>query len=87
MGAGELLWLQNNGKEGTAMLGMVYDRNVWHNIIVERIKEYVRRLRYGFGKNESTKKYAIGSVGARVRLMVRGGCLPVNGSKGMEIRC
>ena len=32
-------------------------------------------------KNE---KYANGSVGARVRLMVRGGCLPVRGSKGME---
>ena len=32
-------------------------------------------------KNE---KYANGSVGARVRLMVRGGCLPVRGSKGMD---
>ena len=32
-------------------------------------------------KNE---KYANGSVGARVRLMVRGGCLPVRGSNGME---
>ena len=32
-------------------------------------------------KNE---KYANGSVGARVRLMVRGDCLPVGGSKGME---
>ena len=29
-------------------------------------------------------KYANGSVGARVRLMVRGGCLPARGSKGME---
>ena len=29
-------------------------------------------------------KYANGSVGARVRLMVRGGFLPVRGSKGME---
>ena len=32
-------------------------------------------------KNE---KYANGSVGVSVRLMVRGGCLPVRGSKGME---
>ena len=32
-------------------------------------------------KNE---KSANGSVGARVRLMVRGGCLPVRGYKGME---
>ena len=30
------------------------------------------------------EKYANGSVGARVRLMVRGGCLPVRGSKGMD---
>ena len=29
-------------------------------------------------------KYANGSMGARVRLMVRGGCLPVRGFKGME---
>ena len=35
---------------------------------------------------ESTKneKYANGSVGARVRFMVRGCCLPVRGFKGME---
>ena len=31
-------------------------------------------------KNE---KYANGSVGARVRFVVRGGCLPVRFSKGM----
>ena len=29
------------------------------------------------------EKYANGSVGERVRLMVRGGCLSVRGSKGM----
>ena len=34
-------------------------------------------------KNE---KYSNGSVGARVRLMVSGGCLPLIGSKRMEIR-
>ena len=33
-------------------------------------------------KNE---KYATGSVGARVRLIVRGCSLPVRGSKGMEL--
>ena len=31
-------------------------------------------------RNES---FADGSVGARVRLMVRGGCLPVRGSERM----
>ena len=34
-------------------------------------------------KNEN---YANGRVGARVRLKVRGGCLPVRGSKGMELK-
>ena len=35
--------------------------------------------------NQKNEKYANGGVGARVRLMVRGGCLPVSGSiKGME---
>ena len=55
-----------------------------------------RQWRNGFGINEreqqyvhiksqpKNEKYANGSVGARVRLMVRGGCLPVRGSKGME---
>ena len=33
---------------------------------------------------EKRKKYANGSVGVRVRSMVRGGCLPVRCSKGME---
>ena len=28
--------------------------------------------------------YANGSVGVRVRLIIRGGCLPVRGFKGME---
>ena len=32
-------------------------------------------------KNE---KYTNGSLGARVRLMVMGGCLPVRGCTGME---
>ena len=62
-----------------------------------RIQEDGRRQwRNGFGINEreqqyvymksqpKNEKYANGSVGARVRLMVRGGCLPVRGSKGMD---
>ena len=62
---------------------------------VARIQEYGRRQwRNGFDINEreqqyvhmksqlKNEKYTNGSV--RVRLMVRGGCLPVRGSKGME---
>ena len=59
-----------------------------------RIQEYDRRqCRNGFGINErepqyvhmksqpKNGKYANDSVGARGRLMVRGGCLPVRGFK------
>ena len=78
------------------MFGIKYDRNVWKTFVT-RIQEYdMRQWRSGFGINErdqqyahmksqpKNEKYANGSVGARVRLMVRGGCLPVRGSKGME---
>ena len=47
--------------------------------INEREQQYVHMKSQP--KNE---KYANGSMGARVRLMVRGRCLPVRGSKGME---
>ena len=92
-----LLWLRNINKEGMAMLRMKYDRNLWKKTFVERIQEYGRKWwRNGYGINEreqyvhmksqpKNEKYANGSVGARVRLIVRGGCLPVRGSKGMEI--
>ena len=79
------------------MLGIKYDRNVWNKTFMARIQEYDRRQwRNGFGINEreqqyvhmktqpKNEKYAHGSVGARMRFMVRGGCLPVRGSKGME---
>ena len=85
-----LPWLKNINKEGMAMLGMKYDRSVWKKTLVARIQEDGRRQwRNGFGINEreqqyvhmksqpKNEKYANGSVGARVRLMVRGGCLPV----------
>ena len=42
----------------------------------ERKKEYVEMKRYP--RNES---FADGSVGARVRMMVRGGCLLVRGNE------
>ena len=45
-----LLWLRNINKEGMAMLGMNYYRNVWKKTFVERIQEYGRRWRRdGFG--------------------------------------
>ena len=85
-----LLWLRRITiiNEGMAMLGMEYDRNVWKKTFVARIQEYGRRWwRNGFSINEreqqyvhmksqpKNEKYANGSVGAKVRLMVRGGCL------------
>ena len=67
-----LLWLKNINKEGMAMLEMKYDRSVRKNTLVPRIQED------GSGQ---WRKYVNGSVGARVRLRVRGCCLPVRGSK------
>ena len=80
-----------------AMLEMNYDRNVWKKTFVDRIQEHSRRWwRYDFDMNEREQqyvrvksqpkydKYENGCVGARVRLMVRGYCLSVRGSKGME---
>ena len=88
-------WLRNINKEGMAMLGIKYDRNVWNKTFVEIVQEYGRIWRRnGFGMNEREQqylqvksqpknyKYVNGSVG--VRLMVREGCLPISGSKGME---
>ena len=44
-----------------------------------------REQQYLQVKSQPTnEKYGNGSVGARGRLMFRGGCLPVRGSKGIE---
>ena len=83
----DLLWLRNITKERMAMFGMEYDRNVWKKINVERIKEYVSRWwmnSLGINDREheylksqpKNEKYANGSVEARMRLRVRGVCLP-----------
>ena len=72
---------------------MKYDGSVWKKALME-----VGRIQWrnGFCINEREQqyvhmksqpkngKYANGSVGARVRLMVIGGFLPVRGSKIME---
>ena len=53
-----LLWLRNINKEGMAMPGIKYDRNVWKKTFVPRIQEYVRRQwRNGFGINEREQHY------------------------------
>ena len=53
-----LLRLRNINKEGMAMLGMKYDRNVWNKTFVARIQEYGRRQwRNGFGINKREQQY------------------------------
>ena len=50
-------------------------------MVSAKMREYVHMKSQ---PKKNREKYANGSVGARVRLMVRGGCLPVSCSKGME---
>ena len=58
---------------------------VWQETVEEWIGINEREQQYVHVKSQpKNEKYANGSVGARVRLMVRGGCLSVRGSKGME---
>ena len=84
-----LIILRDVSVNGMVSLGMKMDRKVWKKYTseiirkvgreewknwfneIEREKEYVEIKRCP--RNES---FADGSVGARVRLMVRGGCLP-----------
>ena len=56
-GCRALTWYQCN-KEGMAMIGMKYDRNVWKKTFVARIQELGRRRwRNGFGINEREQQY------------------------------
>ena len=77
-------------------LGMKMDRQVWTKYICEIIQEVGRQSwKNEFNDTEREKEYvdmkrcpknesfADGSVGARVRVMVRGGYLPVRGSERM----
>ena len=77
-------------------LWMNVEREGWKKYICERIQESGRRAwKDGFNDTEREKEYvrmkesprnesfADGSVVARVRLMVWGGCLPVRGSERM----
>ena len=57
----------------------------WQETVEEWFRINEREQQYVYMKSQpKNEKYANGSVGARVRLMVRGGCLPVRGSKGMD---
>ena len=51
-----LLWFRSIKKEGMAMLGMEYDRNVWKKTFVARIQEYGRRW-WSNGINEREQQY------------------------------
>ena len=54
------LWLRNINKEGMAMLGMKYDRNVCYKTFVERIQEYDRRRRRNsFDMNEKRMRTTV----------------------------
>ena len=79
---------------GMVNLGINVDGAGWKKYICERIQECGSRAwKDGFNDIERENEYvrmkesprnesfADGSVGARVRLMVRGGCLPVIGSE------
>ena len=93
---GNLILLRDVRANGMGSLGMKIYRNVWKKYICERIQEGGRQSwKNGFNDTERKKGYvemkrcprnerfADGSVGAKVRLMVRGGCLPVRGSERM----
>ena len=65
-----MLWLRNISKEGMAMFGMKYDRNVWKKTYVERIQEYGRIWRRnGFGMNEREPRCLQVKSQAKMRIM------------------
>ena len=91
-----LICMREVSVNGMVKLGMNIEREGWKKYICERIQESGRRTwKDGFNDTEREKEYvrmkesprnesfADGSVGARVRLMVRGGFLPVRGSERM----
>ena len=91
-----LICLREVSVNGMVNLGMNVEREGWKKYIFERIQESGRRAwKDGFNDTEREKEYvrmkesprnesfADGSVGARVRLMVRGGFLSVRGSERM----
>ena len=91
-----LILLRDVSVNGMVSIGMKMDRKVWKKYICEKIQEVGRQsCKKRFNDTEREKEYeemkrcprnesfADGRVGARVRLMVRGGCLPVRRSEMM----
>ena len=81
-----IILLRDVSVNGMVSIGMKMDRKVWKKYICERIQEVGRQSwKNGFNDTEREKEYvemkrcprnesfADGSVGARVRLMMRGG--------------
>ena len=91
-----LIWLREVSLNGMVKLGMKLNWEFWKKHICSRIREVGKQVwKNGFNDTEREKEYvkmkecprnesfADGNVGAGVRLMVRGGCLPVRGSDRM----
>ena len=92
-----LIWLREESLNGMVKLGMNVNGEFGKKHICNRIRKVGKQVsKNGFNDTEREKEYvqmiecprnerfAYGSVGARVRLMVRGGCFPVRGSEGMK---
>ena len=86
-----LICLREVSVNGMVKLVMNVEREGWKKYICERIQESGRRARKdGFNNTEREKEYvrmkesprneSFADGSARVRLMVRGGCLPVRES-------
>ena len=88
------IWLRDASVNGMVNLRMNVEEEVWKKRICEKIQWVGREAwKDGFKYTERAKEYvkmkechrrdifSDGSVGARVRLVVRRGCLPVNGQE------
>ena len=77
-----LLWLRSINKEGMALLGMEYDRNVWKKTFEARIQEYSRKqCRNGFGINEREQQYAHMNSQPRNEKYANGSESEINGQR------
>ena len=92
-----LIWLRDASVNGMVNLKMHVEEEVWKKRICERIQEVGREAwKAGFKdiereheyvkmkKCHGRERFSDGSVGAKVRLMVSGGCLPASGSETMK---
>ena len=94
---GNLISLRHVSVKGMNDLGLTNERKVWRNTMKRKVEERGRmKWRDSLNGNDSSKEYkewkkipgnvsyADGSVGAKVRMMLRGGYLPVRGSENMR---